>query len=116
MLSYLSNFFKFKEIFKGFKEGLGAGAIALVDFFVGLLDIIGEVAKVISLAIRLFANMYAGQILMIILMSAVAYVVPVILYGMGIFVGALQAMVFAILIASYYMLAIKPEDEVEEGS
>lgn len=108
---FLGKFFKVKVVIQGFKKGFGAGSISLVDFFVGVLDIVGEIAKVISLSIRLFANMYAGQILAIILLGAFAYIIPGVWYGMNIFVGALQAMVFAVLVAAYYMLAVKVEDE-----
>ncbi|MCA9351514.1 F0F1 ATP synthase subunit A [Patescibacteria group bacterium] len=111
IFAFLGKFFKVKEVFQAFKEGIGKGAISLVDLFVGMLDIVGEIAKVISLSIRLFANMYAGQILMVILMGAFAYIIPGVWYGMNIFVGALQAMVFAVLVAAYYMLAIKPSEE-----
>ena len=114
LLGFLGKFFKFKEVYLGFKKGFGSGAISLVDLFVGVLDIVGEIAKVISLSIRLFANMYAGQILAIILLGAFAYILPGVWYGMNIFVGALQAMVFAVLVAAYYMLAIKPEEEAQE--
>ena len=115
VLGHLGKFFKFKEVAQGFKKGISDGFIALIDFFVGLLDIIGEVAKVVSLALRLFGNMYAGQVLMIILFGAVAFVIPSIWLAMNIFVGVLQAMVFAALVAAYYMLAVK-EDESEEAS
>ena len=114
--SYIGKFLKFKHVFIEFRKGIGSGAIALVDFFVGILDIVGEFAKIISLSIRLFANMYAGQILMIILMGAFAYGIPAIWYGMNIFVGGLQAMVFATLVAAYYMLAIKPSEETSGES
>ncbi|MCA9352966.1 F0F1 ATP synthase subunit A [Patescibacteria group bacterium] len=114
ILSFLGKFFKVKEVIQAFKKSVGEGAISLVDLFVGMLDIVGEIAKVISLSIRLFANMYAGQILMIILMGAFAYILPGVWYGMNIFVGALQAMVFAVLVAAYYMLAIKPDADTEE--
>ena len=111
IIAYLEKFFKFRDVIKGFKKSIGEGSISLVDLFVGVLDIVGEIAKVISLSIRLFANMYAGQILMIILLGAFAYILPGVWYGMNIFVGALQAMVFAVLVAAYYMLAIKPAEE-----
>lgn len=109
-LGHIGKFFKFKELFAGFKKGLKDGMMALIDFFVGLLDIIGEFAKIISLALRLFGNMYAGAVLMTIIFGAVAFVLPAIWLGMNIFVGVLQAMVFGALIAAYYMLAVKDED------
>ena len=85
--------------------------IALIDFFVGVLDIIGEVAKVISLSLRLFGNMFAGQVLALILLGALAYIVPSVWLAMNLFVGVLQALVFSALVAAYYMLAVKPDEE-----
>ncbi|MCB9809209.1 F0F1 ATP synthase subunit A [Candidatus Nomurabacteria bacterium] len=113
IFAYIGNFIKIKPVIVGFRKSAGEGALALVDLFVGVLDIIGEIAKVISLSIRLFANMYAGQILATILMGAFAYVVPAIWYAMGIFSGGMQAMVFAVLVAAYYMLAIPGSENNE---
>lgn len=108
--SYLGKFFQFKQVYQGFKKGFGSGMTAIIEFLVGLLDIIGEVAKVISLALRLFGNMYAGNVLMIVLFGFVAYLIPAFWLTMNLFVGILQAMVFAALTASYYMLAVKPSE------
>ncbi len=113
ILSYLGKFFQFKQVYLGFKKGFGAGMTAIIEFFVGLLDIIGEIAKVISLALRLFGNMYAGNVLMIVLFGFVAYLIPALWLTMNLFVGILQAMVFAALTASYYMLAVKPSESTE---
>lgn len=111
LLGHLGNYFKFKELIAGFKQGIGQGLVAMIEFFVGLLDIIGELAKVISLALRLFGNMYAGQVLMIVIFGAVAYILPAVWLGMGLFVAILQAMVFAALVAAYYMLLYPEADE-----
>ncbi len=113
VLNYLGKFFQFKQVYQGFKKGFGAGMTAIIEFLVGILDIIGEVAKVISLALRLFGNMYAGNVLMIVLFGFVAYVIPAVWLTMNLFVGILQAMVFAALTASYYMLAVKPTENEE---
>ena len=116
VLGHLGKFFKVKEVYQGFRKGISDGFVSLIDFFVGLLDIIGEIAKVVSLALRLFGNMYAGSVLMIILFGAFALIVPSLWLAMNLFVGVLQAMVFAALVAAYYMLAVKPEDEEEASS
>lgn len=113
VIAYLGKFFQFKQVYQGFKKGFGSGMTAIIEFFVGLLDIIGEVAKVISLALRLFGNMYAGNVLMIVLFGFLAYVIPALWLTMNLFVGILQAMVFAALTASYYMLAVKPSESEE---
>ena len=110
ILSYLGRFFQFKQVYQGFRKSFGDGMTAMIEFFVGILDIIGEVAKVISLALRLFGNMYAGNVLMIVLFGFVAYLIPALWLTMNLFVGILQAMVFAALTASYYMLAVKPSE------
>jgi len=89
------------------------GFVGLVDFFVGLLDIVGEIAKVVSLTFRLFGNIYAGQVLAIIIMGAFAFVLPTVWAVMSNFTGILQGFVFAALVAVYYSLTIKPEDDIE---
>lgn len=113
VLGHLGKFFKVKEVYQGFKKGISSGLVSLIDFFVGLLDIIGEIAKVVSLALRLFGNMYAGNVLMVIIFGAISIVLPAVWLGMNLFVGVLQAMVFSALVAAYYMLAIKPETDKE---
>lgn len=110
LLGYLNNFFNFKAVFGGFKKSFMDGFIGLVEFFVGVLNIIGEVAKVVSLSFRLFGNVYAGQVLAIIIMGSIAYVLPVLWTIMSGFTGILQGMVFASLVAVYYTLALRPVD------
>jgi len=110
-LGHLGKFFKFKEIIQGFKKGVSEGIMAIVDFLIGLLDIIGEIAKVVSLSLRLFGNMYAGEVLMIIIMGAFAYILPSIWLAMGLLVGIIQAIVFGSLVTAYYMLSIKTAEE-----
>lgn len=114
LLEYFGKFFKFKEVYQGFRKGIAEGFVALIEFFVGLLDIIGEITKVISLSLRLFGNMYAGKVLTIILLGIFAYIIPATWLAMNLFVGVLQAIVFASLVAAYYTLAIKPAEP--EGS
>jgi F-type H+-transporting ATPase subunit a len=111
ILGYLGKFFNFKSVVQGFKKSLMDGFIGLVEFFVGILDIIGEIAKVVSLSFRLFGNVYAAQVLAIIIMGAFAWVLPTVWSIMGNFTGLLQGFVFAALVAVYYTLGLKPEEE-----
>lgn len=110
VLGYLGKFLNFKAIIDGFKKGIMEGFVGCVEFFVGLLDIIGELAKIISLSFRLFGNVYAGQVLAIIIMGALAYGLPVLWTAMSTFSGLLQGMVFASLVSVYYTLARKPKE------
>ncbi|PIR04146.1 MAG: hypothetical protein COV59_03100 [Candidatus Magasanikbacteria bacterium CG11_big_fil_rev_8_21_14_0_20_39_34] len=109
---HLGKFFKFKGVYEGFKKSIGEGFIAIIDFLIGLLDIVSEFAKVISLSLRLFGNMFAGDMLAAILLGAFAAVVPAPWLAMNIFVGVLQALVFGALTAAYYGLAVQKEEEV----
>lgn len=108
----LGKFFKFKEVYHGFKNGLSEGFMAIIDFLIGLLDIIGEIAKVISLSLRLFGNMYAGEVLATLILGAFAYGLPIAWTAMSSLSGVVQSLVFGSLVTAYYMLAIKPEEEV----
>jgi len=110
VFGHLGKYFKFKEVIAGFREGIGAGFIAIIDFLVGLLDIISEIAKVVSLSLRLFGNMYAGEVLTAVLFGALAILVPTPWLAMNLLVGVLQAMVFGALTAAYYMLAVETQE------
>lgn len=111
VLGYLGRFFKFKEVYQGFKQGVGAGMMAIVEFLVGLLDIVAECAKVISLSFRLFGNMFAGEVLAVLLLSAVAFVVPALWLSLNLLFAVVQAVVFGSLVAAYYSLAVKEDVE-----
>ena len=107
LFSHLGHFIQVKPIILGFKKSMSEGFLAIVNFFVGLIEVIGEVAKIISLSLRLFGNMFAHEVLTIILLGAFAIGVPAIWMGMGILVGVVQAVVFTALITVYYSLTIK---------
>ncbi len=111
LFGHLGKFFKFKDVVLGFKEGIGAGVLAIVDFLIGLLDIISELAKIISLSLRLFGNMYAGDVLAAILLGALAVAIPAPWLAMNLLVGVLQALVFGALTAAYYSLAVAQVEE-----
>lgn len=108
---YIGRFIRIKELIVGFKKGVKDGALALVDFFIGLLDIIAEAAKVISLSFRLFGNMFAGEVLAILILGALAYLLPSLWLSLNLLFAVVQAIVFGALVAAYYTLAVKPEEE-----
>jgi len=73
-----------------------------------LLDIVGEVSKIVSIAFRLFGNVLGGAIIILVVSSLVKYVLlPVLLNGFfGIFVGTIQAFVFTMLSLTYIAVEI----------
>jgi F-type H+-transporting ATPase subunit a len=65
--------------------------------FVGLLEILSEFAKIISFAFRLFGNIFAGEVLLTVISSLIPFLVNLPFYGLEIFVGFIQALVFVML-------------------
>lgn len=108
---YIGRFLKFKELWQGIRGGFKSGAMALVEFAIGLLDIVSEMAKVISLSFRLFGNMFAGEVLMVLILSAFAFGLPALWLSMSMLFALVQAVVFGALAAAYYTLAMREDRE-----
>ena len=68
-----------------------------IKFFIGILEIVSEVAKIISLSFRLFGNVFAGEVLLTIVFFLSPYFVPLPFLFLEIFVGVIQAFLFAML-------------------
>lgn len=79
--------------------------------FVGLLEGLGELTRTFSLAIRLFGNLLAGEVLLMIVSFMLAYLFPLPFLGLEIFVGFIQALIFSSLIIIFYVVTSeKPEE------
>jgi F-type H+-transporting ATPase subunit a len=88
--------------------------VGFIEFFVGLLEIISEVAKMLSLSLRLFGNIFAGEVLLTVIGSLIAFFVPLPFLGLELLVGIVQAMVFSLLTLVYLTIATTPI--LEHGS
>ncbi len=108
-LNYLSHFIQVKQVIKGFRKSFSDGMFSIVGFFVGLIEIVSEIAKILSLSLRLFGNMFAHEVLTVILLGAFSVAVPAIWMGMGVLVGLVQSVVFVALVTVYYSLVLKKE-------
>lgn len=108
---HMGKFLQFKEIYHGFKKSTGEGFMAIVGFFVGLLDIVGEFAKIVALSLRLFGNLYAGEVLLMVIFGGLAYFLPVLWMTLSTFSGIVQAVVFCLLFTAYYSLSVKPVED-----
>ena len=84
-----------------------------INFFVGILEIILEIAKVVSFAFRLFGNVFAGEVLLAVMTYLVAIAVPAPFYALEVFVGFIQALVFSMLSLIFFNLATKGHHEEE---
>ncbi len=101
-LGYLKKFFDFSSP---------------VAFFTGILEIISELSKVISFSFRLFGNVFAGEVLLTVIIFLVPYVVPLPFVGLEIFVGLIQALVFSLLTLVFINTATIAHGEgVEHGN
>jgi F-type H+-transporting ATPase subunit a len=82
-----------------------------MGFFLGLIELISEFAKVLSFAFRLFGNIFGGQVLLFVMAFLVPWFLPVPFYGLEIFVGLIQAFVFGILTLVFFQLGVVSHDE-----
>ena len=76
-----------------------------IEFFVGILEFIAEFAKILSFAFRLFGNVFAGEVLLIIIMTLVPILAPFPFILLEFFVGFIQALVFAMLTLIFLKIA-----------
>lgn len=77
-----------------------------IDFFVGILELLSEFAKIISFSFRLFGNVFAGEVLLVIVGSLAPYGAPVPFLLLEVFVGFIQALVFAMLTMVFISIAV----------
>lgn len=74
---------------------------AFVEFLVGCIELFSEAAKIVSLSLRLFGNVFAGEVLLTVISSLVSYFVPLPFMGLELLVGVVQATVFSLLVLVY---------------
>ncbi len=103
---YANKFLKFGDIWhavKSFKP-MDIG-VALIEFGVGILETISEVAKLLSLSLRLFGNIFAGEVLLTVLAGILPVFLPLPFMALELIVGVVQATVFAMLSLVYLTVA-----------
>ena len=92
--SYLSKFFNFKSP---------------IMFFVGILELVAETIKILSFSFRLFGNVFAGDVLLIVMFSLVPFIVPIPFMGIEMFAGFIQALIFSVLTLVFTNIASHAE-------
>jgi len=75
-------------------------------FFVGILELVAEFAKVLSFSFRLFGNIFAGEVLLVVMAFLAPYLAPLPFIGLELFVGLVQALVFAMLTLVFLKVAV----------
>jgi F-type H+-transporting ATPase subunit a len=107
-----------------FSNALGIAAVGLksrlkiffnfkgpIEFFVGILELISEFAKIISFSFRLFGNVFAGEVLLTIIAFLLPYVAPLPFMFLEVFVGFIQAFIFGMLTLVFVSMAVSEHEE-----
>ncbi len=94
----------FTKYFKNpFKDGMGA--------VVGIFELIAEISKIISFSFRLFGNVFAGEVVLLVMAFLVTFLLPSIFYGLELFIGFIQALVFMLLTLAFFTMATVSHDD-----
>lgn len=123
---YMGKFFVFDGLKKAFKPDehgekrngksvFGQLAMGTIEFLVGLLEFLSEFTKIIAYTFRLFGNVFAGEVMIVVLTFLVPTFIALPSLGLEVFVGMVQAFVFFILSVAFYTLAITPHHQ-EDGA
>jgi len=106
---YGSKFFNFGRLLRGkLLDGL-------IDVFVGILEFIAELARLVSFTFRLFGNIFAGEILFLVVIFLLPLVFLDFVYALELFVGAIQAFIFAMLTLVFGVIAVSAPHGESEG-
>jgi F-type H+-transporting ATPase subunit a len=113
-LRYFTKFINVKRFGQGVgqllrgkaKSGLGGIFMGCIDMFVGVLEGIGEMMRVVSFTFRLFGNMLGGEILILMMLFLMPFLLAVPFYGLEMLVGAIQALIFGGLTLVFATMAV----------
>lgn len=118
-LHYINGFFNIGELAGGFKnlfkgkvksafKGIMLGAI---NVFIGVLEVFSHFIRIISFTFRLFGNMTAGEILLLVVSFLVPFIAAIPFYGLELLIGFIQALIFAGLTLVFGAIALTPHSE-----
>jgi F-type H+-transporting ATPase subunit a len=111
---YINKFINLKALIEIPRKVIKEPTVLIVNpikVFVGLIEIIGEFAKVASLSFRLFGNIFAGEVLLASMAAILAFGLPIPFMFLEILVGIIQAFIFSVLILVYVTMNTAEEHE-----
>lgn len=113
---HVNKYIQLGSLAKSFTKGPMGVMTAFIEFGVGLIELAGEFARAISLSLRLFGNIFAGEVLITVMLGLAAYAVPLPFQALELLVGVIQATVFSMLTLVFLTLATeKPHGEHSEA-
>ena len=118
-LRYVGKFANVRGAFAGLKQllrgrvksGLGMLFSGIIDIFVGFIELISEMVRIISFTFRLFGNMTAGEILIFSMVFLLPWLVVIPFYGLELFLGFIQALIFCGLTLVFVVMAVTKHEE-----
>jgi F-type H+-transporting ATPase subunit a len=113
-IAHVSKYFNVRGVIHSLKKGPIGIIIGVIEFFVGLIEVVGEFAKTLSLALRLFGNIFAGEVLIGVMMGMFSFFLPIPFIFLEVLVGMIQATVFAMLVLAFLVMASTEHGNEEE--
>ena len=121
VIHYLSEFINVRQMIEGLKEILkgkiGQGVMNIIfgfiNLFVGVLEIFSHLIRMLSFTFRLFGNMTAGEILILVSSFLIPLVFTIPFYGLELLIGLIQALIFSGLTLVFATIAVSPHEETE---
>jgi F-type H+-transporting ATPase subunit a len=115
--TYSRKFFNWGRVARGVVR-LRPGDIVqgIIEGFVSFIEFVSETVRLISFTFRLFGNLFAGEVVILMFVFLIPMFVPVAFYGLELFVGFIQAFIFAILTLVFAMIAVTPLHAEERES
>jgi F-type H+-transporting ATPase subunit a len=118
---YISEFINIRQMVQGFKELLSGQVktavmnivFGFINLFVGVLEIFSHLTRMLSFTFRLFGNMTAGEILILVSSFLIPLVFTIPFYGLELLIGLIQALIFSGLTLVFGTIAVSPHEETE---
>jgi F-type H+-transporting ATPase subunit a len=119
---YLDGFFNFDQLRNGFtslfkgkiRPAISGIMFGFINLFIGGLEVLSHFIRIVSFTFRLFGNMTAGEILLLVVSFLIPLVASIPFYGLELLVGVLQALIFAGLTLVFGVIALAPHAEESE--
>ena len=120
-LRYFTKFFNFGQFSRGVgrlvrgkvKSGFGGIGMGIIDMFVGVLEGLGEIMRIVSFTFRLFGNMLGGEILLLMMLFLMPFLLAVPFYGLELLIGTIQALIFGGLTLVFATMAVISHEHEE---
>jgi F-type H+-transporting ATPase subunit a len=121
--NYINSFFKFDQLrdgivslFKGkIRPAITGILFGFINLFVGFLEVFSHFIRIVSFTFRLFGNMIAGEILLLVVAFLVPFIATIPFYGLELLIGFIQALIFAGLTLVFGVIALTPHTEEEHA-